>query len=182
MPLVDYHAIDTELVDTIVATLKRGKAAGIDGLSAEHLIFAHPSLRVILAKLFELMILCSYIPEGFRFSYIVPLPKTKDYLSKSNTCEDFRGIAISPILSKVFEHCLLNKFRDFLSTSNNQFGFKKGIGCNFAIHSLRNIVDGFVKGGCTVNLCAIHLSKAFDKVNHHALFLKLMQRHFLKKI
>jgi len=26
-------------------------------------------------------------------------------------------------------------------------------------------------------LCAIDLSKAFDKINHHALFLKLMKRH-----
>jgi len=29
----------------------------------------------------------------------------------------------------------------------------------------------------TVNLCAIDLSKAFDKVNHHALFMKLMKRN-----
>ena len=28
-----------------------------------------------------------------------------------------------------------------------------------------------------VSLCAIDVSKAFDKVNHHALFTKLMKRH-----
>ena len=31
--------------------------------------------------------------------------------------------------------------------------------------------------GCTANLCAIDLSKAFDKVNHHALYVKLMKRN-----
>jgi len=56
------------MVDNIV-NLKGGRAAGLDGLSAEHLNFAHPSLRVILAKLFQLMMLYSYIPEGYRFSY-----------------------------------------------------------------------------------------------------------------
>ena len=28
-----------------------------------------------------------------------------------------------------------------------------------------------------VNLCAIDLSKAFDKMNHHALLMKLMKRN-----
>jgi len=31
-------------------------------------------------------------------------------------------------------------------------------------------------GGNTANLCSIDLSKAFDKVNHHGLYLKLMNR------
>ena len=31
-------------------------------------------------------------------------------------------------------------------------------------------------GGSTVNLCTIDLSKAFDKVDHNALFIKLMKR------
>jgi len=38
-----------------------------------------------------------------------------------------------------------------------------------------NIVDYFVNSGNTVNICALDLSKAFDKVNHHALFIKLMK-------
>ena len=36
--------------------------------------------------------------EGFRQSYIVPVPKVKDCRIKSMTCNDFRGIAISPIV------------------------------------------------------------------------------------
>jgi hypothetical protein len=42
---------------------------------------------------------------------------------------------------------------------------------------VRTLVEHFVSGGSTVNLCAIDLSKAFDKVNHCALFIKLMQRN-----
>ena len=65
----------------------------------------------------------------------------------------------------------------FLKTSDTQFGFKKGLGCNHAIYSVRTIVESFVRKGSTVNLCAIDLSKAFDKVNLHALFIKLMKRN-----
>jgi len=63
----------------------------------------------------------------------------------------------------------------FLNTSGNQFGFKYGLGCSFVIRVALNITDSFIKSGCTVNLCALGLSKASDKVNHHALFLKLMK-------
>ena len=67
----------------------------------------------------------------------------------------------------------------FLQTSDTQFGFKKGLGCNHAIYSVRTIVESFVRKGSTVhvNLCAIDLSKAFDKVNLHALIIKLMKRN-----
>ena len=66
-----------------------------------HLLFCHPALSVVLAKLFQLMMICSYVPDGFRYSYIVPLPKPKERFSKSLLCDDFRGIAISSVLSKV---------------------------------------------------------------------------------
>jgi len=58
----------------------------------------------------------------------------------------------------------------------NQFGFKKGLGCSFAIRVVRNVVYGLIKGGSTVNRCALNLSKAFDKVNHYALYLELTNR------
>jgi len=52
------------------------------------------------------------------------------------------------------------------------------MGCNHAIYTVRQVVDRFIKGGNTVNLCSrpIDLSKVFDKVNHQALLLKLIKR------
>jgi len=93
------------------------------------------------------------------------------------TVEDFRGISISPVISKVFEHCILERYQKFFMSSDNQFGFKKKSSCSHAIYSLRCVVDYYVKNGSTVNICALDLSKAFDKMNHHALFIRLMQRH-----
>ena len=108
---------------------------------------------------------------------IVPIPKSSVGFSKPLNCENFRGIAISQIISKVFEYCFLNKLGDFLSSKANQFGFKKGIGCNHAIYTVRKIVERLISGGNTVNLCSIDPSKAFDKVNHHGLLIKLMKRN-----
>jgi len=50
------------------------------------------------------------------------------------------------------------------------------VGCNFAIRAVRSIVDKIVQGGSTANVCALDMSKAFDRVNHYELYLKLMKR------
>jgi len=76
----------------------------------------------------------------------------------------------------VFEHCILKRFESLFVTSKNQLGFKKGSSCNHAIRVVRSAVDDIIRGGSTANLCSTDLSKAFDKVNHHALYLKLMER------
>ena len=53
---------------------------------------------------------------------------------------------------------------------------RKKSSCSHAIYSLRCVVDNYVKNGSTVNICALDLSKAFDKMNHNGLFIRLMQR------
>jgi len=40
------------------------------------------------------------------------------------TVDDFRGISISPVISKVPEHAILERFTRYFVTSDNQFGFK----------------------------------------------------------
>ena len=37
------------------------------------------------------------------------------------------------------------------------------------IYTVRKIIDRYVEGGSTVNVCSIDLIKAFDKVNPSAL-------------
>jgi len=131
--------------------------------------------------------LCTrYVSVGFKRSYIVPIPKRNDVRTKALTCNDFRGIAISPVISKVFEYSFLDRFQCLITSEENQFGFKKGISCSHAIHTARGFIDRHIHviTGSTVNLCAINLTKAFafDKVNHHALFIKLMKRHILVQV
>ena len=96
---------------------------------------------------------------------------------RSVNVEDIRGISISPVISKVFEHCIIERFSDFLNTTDNQFGFKKQLGCSYVIYSVRNVIDHFISGGSTVNVCSLDLSKAFDKMSHYALYIKLINRN-----
>src|SRR5664279_1968470 len=155
--------------------MSRGKAAGLDGLTTEHLQHCHQLLPCVLAKLFNLIMDYSYTPKGFCMSYTVPIPKDKS-CGKSLTTNDFRGISISPILSKVFEHSILDRYKSYFCIADNQFGFKKSSNCAQAIYSARSIVNYYACRSSTVNLCALDISKAFDRVSHCGLFIKLMCR------
>ena len=42
----------------------------------------------------------------------------------------------------------------------------------------RNVIENYTSHGSTVNVCSIDLSKAFDRMNHYALYIKLMKRGF----
>ena len=79
-------------------------------------------------------------------------------------------------MSKILEKCILENFSKYLTSSNNQFGFKKETGCAHAIYCLRSTIDHFCAYGSTVNVCSLDVSKAFDRVNHFALLGKLMVR------
>ena len=123
------------MVDKVINELERGKAAGPDTVTAEHLQYSHPAIATVLSKLFYLIITSGHIPPKFEMSCTVPLLKGDSICGRSVNFEDFRGIPISQIISKVLGHCIIELLSEFLNTTDNQFGFKKQLGCS---HVLKN--------------------------------------------
>jgi len=65
----------------------------------------------VLSKLFNGMVKLRHVPVSFGQSYTVPLLKTgSSAYGKSVTVNDFRGISISPVISKIFEHSILDHY------------------------------------------------------------------------
>ena len=173
--------VTVELVSKIVSDLQRGKAAGADKLTSEHLQLAHPIAIVTITRLFNLMISLNYVPDSFGRGLVIPIPKGNNK-RQCDKLEDYRGITISPVISKVFEKCLLKFLNGYFATSDRQYGFKKGVGCTDAIYAVRRIVEHFTKNGATVNICTLDLTKAFDRLNNFILFDKLMNLNVPKDI
>ena len=71
------------------------------------------------------MLCYGYLPRDFGQSYTVTLFTANDCRTKSALCSDFRGIAVSCILSRVLEHCILDRFNEFFSTNDNQLALRK---------------------------------------------------------
>ena len=167
--------LDIAVIEKILNEAKCGKAAGMDGLMTEHLKFAHPIFLGILKKLFNIMINFGFVPEAFGLGIIFPIPKVNNNRNFAQI-KDFRGITISPVISKIFEHCLVTLSEDLLQSSNFQFSFKKEKSCRDALYVLNETIEYLVERGSTVNLCAVDLSKVFDNVDHYTLFTKLLKK------
>ena len=103
------------------------------------------------------------------------LSRNQTMVRTGTRCEEFRGITVSTIISKVFESCLIRIIESYFNSSEKQFGFKKG-GCRDAIFTVKSVVDHYTRNNYTINICALDLTKAYDRVNHDILFLKLMER------
>ena len=68
-------------------------------------------------------------------------------------------------------------YGEFLETSDYQFGFKKNIGCTHAIFAVSKLINSSVMCGDTANIAALDIAKAFPRVNHSALLIKLYKRN-----
>ena len=112
-----------------------GKAAGLDELTCEHLPHSYPIVVPILVKLFNLFIATGHIPTIFGASYTVPIPKC-DGRTKALSVDDFWGISVSPVVSKLFEMAILDRFSKFFEISDHQYGFKKQLSFRGAIMPL----------------------------------------------
>jgi len=131
-----------------ISKLKLHKAAGIDDIVNEHVIFGGIHLIVHLCLCFNWMLRHAYVPESFCHGIIVPLLKSKH--GHSTQIDMYRGITLSPVLSKLYESVLLGIYETFLDSDSLQFGFKRNSSCNHALFTLHESVKYYTKYGAKV--------------------------------
>ena len=121
-----------QVVNEAVNKIECNKTPGFDKITIEHITYAHPSVIIILTRLFNIMMNTELVPDDFGIGIATPIPKFKGN-KKNVSSDDYRGITICPVISKNFEHCIITHF-SHIETSERQFGFKKNVGCYNSIH------------------------------------------------
>lgn len=161
------------VVSEAFSRIKPGKSDGSD-LFSNHYTCAAPVLTSFLSNMFTIMLRHGYIPKCLRDCVLQPIPKPGKDPSDS---ENYRAIALAPILSKVFEWCLLLDNKSAFSTSSLQFGFKQGLSTDLCTGLVKNVIARYTFNETDVYGCFLDASKAFDRVNHSRLFDKLIKRN-----
>ena len=90
---------------------------------------------------------------------------------------NYRPIALVNIASKKIEMIMLDVMEPFIVTCDNQFGFKKNHSTEHCIYALKNVISYYNCFGSPFYTCFLDASKAFDRVEHSSLFMKLIDRN-----
>jgi len=113
-----------------------------------------------------------YLPRDFMQAVVVPLVKCKTgNLADTN---NYKAIAISNALSKLFESVIAKQVFTYADCEKDQFGFKAHHSTGICTQVFKQTVDYYVNRGSHVLACFIDYTNAFDCVNYWKLFSKLL--------
>ena len=99
------HNITVGDIFTAVQQVKHGKKDGSNKCNTDYIKDGSHKLYVLLALLFNAMLCHGYASPSFMSSVIIPIPKDKR--KSLNNSDNYRGIALSSVLGKIFDWIII---------------------------------------------------------------------------
>ena len=158
--------------------LKKDKATGVDEISAEILLHTKNNIQSYLIQIFNKIFQMGYFPLQWGVATIVPLFKKGD----RDLCDNYRGISLLSITSKLFTSIINNRLYNWAEENNKineeQAGFRRNYSTIDHIYTLHCMASNCLYGSKRSKLYAafIDFQKAFDTINREKLW------EILKKI
>ena len=169
-------SVSEKEVSKAIKNLKNNKASGNDSIINEMLKSGHNVLLCPITKLFNLILISEIYPCGWRENLLTPIHK-KGSLHITN---NYRGIAVSSTMSKLFCSVLNYRLRTFIDQHNiipnNQISYKNNARTCDHILTLKTIIDKYINKLSQKYLytCFVDFKSAFDTIWRSALLYKLI--------
>ena len=163
----DYrYTISFNDVNRAIKKLKSGKDDGSEGLLSDHVINASQKFYNMLSLVYSAMLVHGIAPNSMLLATMVPIPKNK----RKSLCDsdNYRSIALSSILGKVFDLIVLDKEQAKLVTSDLQFGFKDKSSTTQCTYVLNETIKYYNYKSSNAYVLMLDATKAFDRVQYTA--------------
>jgi hypothetical protein len=151
-----------------ISLMKSGKAPGVDGITSEFLKADIEVATDVLHNLFTAIWSKEALPDDWEKGLLTRIAKKGDLRS----CDNWRGVTLLSIPSKVFCRILLNRIDAAIDSQlrEEQAGFRRGRGCIDQIFALRNIIEQCIEWNTPLFINFIDFRKAFDSVHRESLW------------
>lgn len=164
---------DSNGILKLIRKLKNNSAAGVDGVTSMMLKNTASYVSPILCKLFNLSLTTGSVPCAWKISRVIPIHKSGD----RNLVSNYRPISLQPIVCKILERIIhkhiLHHLQDNNILTNRQFGFLPKSSTSDALITALHDWYSYLENRNSVAVALFDLTKAFDKVPHGPLLLKL---------
>ena len=130
--------VDRIEMKAVIDDLASNKSPGLDGLSAEHVKFAHSILSELMSTIVSPIVVHGHLPQYMNESVIVPIIKDKNKRVTDKT--NYRPICLSNVCSKIIEVVIFNRISTFLESSSNQFGYKPKHGTELCVFAFKELL------------------------------------------
>lgn len=165
------NKISDSLIAEIISKLHSGKNDVVFDWGSDALIHGVQDLSMHFKLLFKSCLVHGHISQLFAFCTLVPL--IKDAKGSKCSSDNYRLIAISSLVLKIFDHIILYFFDDSLLSPNLQFGFQRGCSTTMCSWTMLESINYFTNRGSPMYVCLLDLTKAFDHLKYDILFKKL---------
>lgn len=166
--------ITPELINNIIGNFKNDKNDPVFDWKSNAMKHGVDSLAEPLCDLLRALIIHGHIPQIFLVCSLVPI--VKDAKESKLSSSNYRLIAITSLILKIFDHVLIYLSAPNLKPSIYQYGFQKGLSTGMCTWTLTETINYFRNRDSPVYLCLMDLTKAFDLVKLSVLFKKLSQK------
>ena len=97
-----------------------------------------------------------FIPTSFSVSTMVPIPKgsNKDLTNIKN----YRGIALSSLISKLFDNCIISSYSYIFESDDLQFAYKKKTSTVHCVSIIKDVINYYVNQNSCVYMCMLDAS------------------------
>ncbi len=163
--------------------LKNGKACGLDAISNEFIKYSPRNMIDLLTKYFNLILETGLIPSDWCNGVIISIYKKKGDVRDP---DNYRGITLLSCVGKLFTVLLNSRLSQYLESNRllgeEQAGFRPGYSTLDHIFTLYCIIDLYVSKKRRLYAAFVDYRKAFDTVDRHHLWQKLISLGISGKI
>ncbi|BHF73149.1 hypothetical protein SprV_0401622500 [Sparganum proliferum] len=164
--------VSSDLIKKHISRLKYSHCSGTDEIP-NSIIKQASDLPILRSHLFSVYISKRFFPETWKTSIIIPVFRSGSRSDVNN----YRGVHKTPSLAKLLERIIFNEILDFRLAnrllSSSQHGFLPERSCETCHLAFLNLITSLRNEQQSVVVMYFDLSKAFDKVPHRRLLVKL---------
>ena len=140
--------LTSDVVKAAIKKLKADKSDVSGNFTSDCLKSAPETFHDHLAALFRSYLYHGYISHQLLVCALSPM--VKDTNGDISSSKNYRGIAISSLILKVLDNCILLLFGSILSNDVLQFGFQKGCSTVQCTWAVQETVSYYLKRGSEV--------------------------------